>query len=153
MKVMGRMLSLNGGESPNGPEAQAVRAQPLPASNSFGLRRAVANRLGEFKWKIESVDTDPVRRIGFLFALAYLFARFSFISEGVLTFTGIPLYMNYWTGPPALIALLLCGGLKRGMQHKGAILLLLFAFWMAAAVPTSHWPGGSFGRVMGYLKY
>ena len=112
MKIMGKMLSLGGGDRPRGPEAAAPKTRwmpaakpvktsiqgpgvgPLPAPNSFGLRRAIVNRVSGLTWKMDSVDFDPVRRIAFYFALAFLFARFSFLAEAVSALFKISLYMN-----------------------------------------------------------
>ncbi len=117
------------------------------------MRRAIVNRVSGLTWKMNNVDFDPVRRITFYFALAFLFARFSFLAESVSAIFKISLYMNYWTAIPAIIGLFLCGGIARAVSYRAAIFQILFVVWMGLAVPTSYWPGASFGRTMVYLQY
>ena len=153
MKVMGRMLSLNGGDGIKAKLRPEAAVAAPPAAKARGLRQVVASRLEDFRWLSSDVDSNPARRIGFLFGLAFLFARFSYVGEGVGAIFGVPIYANYWTALPAIVAVILCGGLARSLGHRGAILIMLFAFWMVLAVPTSFWPGGSFARVKGYLQF
>lgn len=133
----------------------------MSAPASGGMRNTVNNMVsavrgalpGPISGAFDLPTHDPVRSIGLLFAIGFLFARFSFVSEGVMEILHVPLYMNYWTAPMALIALLLSGGLGRALTYRGAIFMVLFAFWMALTIPTSSWPGGSMSRVQSYLQF
>jgi O-antigen ligase len=154
------MLSLGSGGKPR-PVESVVPHSPPPALTPTPVVRGgfqqpmarMASAVGNFTWRTDSFDLDPIRRMGFLFALAFLFARFSYMAEAVANIAHVQIYMNYWTGGPAILLLLLSGGLRRGLSYKAAVLVVVFAFFMAASIPTSHWPGGSFGRVKGYLMY
>lgn len=150
------MLSLNGGGKPS----MAIPSMPRPAGTSVGSTAQTARggaspgyqAGGGFGWKQEAIDTDSLRRVGLFFALLFLFARFSYLPEAFVYRTGVPLMMNYWTGIPAFIALLLSGGIQRSVKHAGAVLVFLLIGCIAASVPTSHWPGGSFGVLTSYIK-
>jgi len=95
---------------------------------------------------------NPLRKLGLYFALATLFVRFSVLPEAIFFHTGVNTYLLYIVAPPALLLMLITGGAFRTFRRREPVLLVLFLLWMVAAVPTSHWPGGSLARVISYAR-
>jgi O-antigen ligase len=95
---------------------------------------------------------NGLRRFGFYCALTLIFLRYSFLSDYLTYLTGKETYVLYIFGPPALIAFLWAGGLRRTFRETGPKLWLAFTVWMFLGVPFSVWRGASFGLSVAYIK-
>lgn len=93
-----------------------------------------------------------LRRFGFYCTVALVFLRFSFLAEYIKHLTGKDLYVLYIFGPPALVALLSSGGLRRTFREKGPKIWLGFLVWMCLSVPFSLWRAGSLQALQNYAK-
>src|SRR5690606_29128727 len=81
--------------------------------------------------------SNPTRKFAFWFVLGVVFVRFSIIQEAALYLLGVNLYLLYFFSIPALIGVVLTGGLARTFSARAVYLWFGFALWMAAAVPFS----------------
>jgi O-antigen ligase len=97
-------------------------------------------------------ETSGLRGIAFAAGLAMIFARFAILPELIVTVLHADLYVLYLIGPPALVGVLLTGGLQRTYRGLPAKLWTAFFIWMALAVPTSSWAGASATKTLGYLR-
>jgi hypothetical protein len=102
------------------------------------------------QWR-SSVD-NGLRRFGFYFALMLIFFRFSTLHEALSILVGHPLYLLYVVGPPALIALVVTGGIPRTLKSRAALCWIGFLACLIVDIPFSSWPGGSLQFVYTYLK-
>jgi len=98
------------------------------------------------------LKNDSIRKIGFYFALAFVFFRFSLLHELLTAKLGFNTYILYLIGPPALLLLLMTGGLPRALRSRTAWCWLLFTIWMAACVPFSFWRAGSLTITSSYIR-
>ena len=90
--------------------------------------------------------------IGFALAAAAVFVRFGNLHEILTVMVGAKLYLLYLFVLPALLAVVLTGGLRRVFEGRPAIYWTGFALWIALAIPFSTWRGGSVETFIGYLK-
>jgi len=97
-------------------------------------------------------DLSANSSIAFKFALIFVFLRFSYLHEVFRSLTGLNSYMLYMFGPPPILAVIFCGGLRRTFREKAPRFWLAFAVWMILAVPFSAWKGGSFTEAMSYVR-
>jgi O-antigen ligase len=95
---------------------------------------------------------NPLRRLALFFGLAYIFVRYSMAHEMLTYLVGINLRLVYLTAPVALLGVLMTGGIRRTMSHKGAWCWVGLTIWMILSVPFSSWRGGSIDVVSGFLK-
>ena len=86
---------------------------------------------------------NPARKMGLLAAYAFFFLRFTDLSTIIATKTGSSNYLLYFAAFPALLGLLLSGGLRRAFRLKTSWYLLGFLVLMAIASVFSTWMGGS----------
>jgi O-antigen ligase len=92
-----------------------------------------------------------LRKIGCVLTLITVFVRFTGIHEWIATYTG-DTYILYFLVPPALIAMLASGGLRRALQWNLARYWLGFAAWLVLGIPFSSYKTGSLLMVGGYLR-
>jgi O-antigen ligase len=90
--------------------------------------------------------------IGFALAAAAVFVRFGNLHEILTVMVGAKLYLLYIFVLPALLAVVLTGGLRRVFEGRPTIYWTGFALWIALAIPFSTWRGGSVETFIGYLK-
>jgi O-antigen ligase len=123
------------------PTPQAAATQPLvtlpPVANVPAAKPATC-----FTPPQESVSA--VQSVGFFIVLAYVFARFSLISEITTFGLGYNLYIIVIVGPLAALATIVTGGIRRFLLAPPAYFLIGFMLWLVVAVPFSTWHGGSF---------
>jgi len=93
-----------------------------------------------------------MRSFAFKCALVLVFLRFSFLPETIAYLTGINTYVLYLFGPPALLGVVACGGLKRAFRYAPARFWLAFVVYMVLAVPFSSWRGDSIMVVQSYIR-
>ncbi|HEX8986291.1 MAG TPA: O-antigen ligase family protein, partial [Bryobacteraceae bacterium] len=128
-------------------------AQTIPAKTRPGAAAAVsAPRPGPGVGLFENDINNTLRRLAFRVGLAVVFLRFSLL-QALLTGTiHVNLRLLYIFGLPALVGVVLSGGLRRSFQGRLAWYWVGYAAWMAAAVPFSMWKGGSASLVFGFLR-
>jgi O-antigen ligase len=108
--------------------------QPVPAA-------AVQAPAPDGEW--ESAEANPVRRLLFYFALAAIFIRFSVIHEALAAGLNLNLYLLYLVMPPALLGVLITGGIRRTLRARSALYWVAFLLWICLATVFSSWRGGS----------
>jgi len=83
----------------------------------------------------------PLRRAGFLFALAYVFIEFSSVHELIAMATGVKPYILIVVTVPMMLLVLGSGGFQRTLRCPVAKYWIGFAMWMIISVPFSSWRG------------
>lgn len=104
----------------------------------------------DLQW--ESDRTNPIRRIAFFFALAAIFIRFSVIHEALAVVLNLNLYLLYIVMPPAIVGVVITGGIRRTLAARANWYWLAFLAWLLLAVPFSAWVGGSAIHVLTYAR-
>ena len=107
---------------------------------------AVAQNLRNPRWRdpvhaparAVAEPDSALRRIGLYSAVGYLFVRFTFLHEILALTLGLHSYLPPLFGIPALIGVILGGGLQRALRQKTTLLWLMFAVWLIVTVPFSY---------------
>ncbi len=97
-------------------------------------------------------EANPFRRFFLFCALATLFIRLSVLPEVIAYLTNVNTYLLYFVAPPALVGVVLMGGIRRIFRSKASLLWMAFFAWMVIATPFSSWRGGSTQRVLDYAR-
>jgi O-antigen ligase len=92
------------------------------------------------------------RKFAFYFGLGLIFLRFSYLHELLTVLLRFNLYPLYVVGPPAILGVMLSGGLRRTFRARSAWYWTAFFVWIALATPFSIWKGGSAGLFYVYAK-
>ena len=124
--------------------------RPLPVQLPPAMRPAPAGAAPS-----NAPDPSATTALGRFFlycALATLFVRLTVLPEVIAYYTGANSYLLYLVAPPAVIGVLLTGGLRRAFRTKAPYLWMGFFAWMVIATPFSSWRGGSVDRVVAYGK-
>jgi O-antigen ligase len=100
----------------------------------------------------DSDIANPLRKLAFFSALAYIWVRYSMMHEMITYITGVNPKIVYLLAPPTFIGIALSGGIRRTLQQRAAWYWIPLTLWMILAVPFSSWKGGSVDVVMGFLK-
>lgn len=100
----------------------------------------------------EADQMSPIRQAGFFLALIFLFIRLTALHELIADRLGFNTYVLYLFGPPAILCMLLSGGLQRSFRWLPAYLWLGFLLFLYLSVPLSIWRGGSFKLVTTYTR-
>lgn len=126
-------------------------ARALPAGDNPGAQSAPPPRQAiDPQWDADVAN--PARRVCFFFAVGLIFIRFSMIHEALGYYLQVNLYLLYIFGPPALLGVVLTGGLRRLLRGRAPLYWLGFTAWMAVAAVFSEWPGGSVPVWIDYVK-
>ena len=96
--------------------------------------------------------TDPVQAVAFGLGLVLLFLRTSMLHEIQTATMGINLRLLYIFGLPALLGVVLAGGIQRCLRCRTAWYWMGFAVCMALSVPTSVWKMGSAILFLTYVR-
>jgi O-antigen ligase len=95
---------------------------------------------------------SAARKIAFWFGVGLVFVRFSMLNELFSYIGGHNFYLLYVFGIPALVGLVVSGGIARVLRERAGILWLCFGAWAVIAIPFSIWRGGSAHTVWPYWK-
>ena len=95
---------------------------------------------------------NPGNPVAFYAALALIFLRFSLLHETVAFYTGTNTYILYLFAIPALLGVVLTGGVQRTLAARPAKYWLAFVFWLFLTVPFSFWRGESASYALNYLR-
>ena len=96
--------------------------------------------------------SNPVETIAFGVGLVLLFLRTSMIHQLQPVLMGFNLRLLYVFGLPALLGVVVVGGVQRSFRRRPAFYWAGFAVWMAVATPFSAWRMGSVILFTGYLR-
>jgi hypothetical protein len=99
-----------------------------------------------------NADNSPLRILALGLAVCLLFLRFSMLHQIQTRLMGVNLRLLYIVGIPALVGLVLAGGLQRSFKGRPAYYYTAYAMWMAIAVPFSSWKGGSTQLLWTFLR-
>ncbi len=92
-------------------------------------------------------ETERIRRGAFRLGAFLLFLRVSYLHEIETYLTRVNLRLLYIFGMPAILGIVIAGGLRRALRGWPAYCWVAYAGWIALSIPFSSWVGGSF-RVM-----
>jgi O-antigen ligase len=95
---------------------------------------------------------NPLRKLGFYLALAFIFCRFSLFGELVSTTLNFDPHVARILGIPVVVLALFTGGLRRVLRSRLAYAWLGLAVWMTLSAPLSFWPGGSVSLILSYVR-
>jgi O-antigen ligase len=95
---------------------------------------------------------NPARLFGFVALLGLVLVRFSMLHQLLTYVLHVNLLLLYLFGLPALLGMVLSGGIGRAFRSRAGVLYTGYALWMVAAVPFSSWRGGSAGTAFTYLR-
>jgi len=95
---------------------------------------------------------SPLRLFAFSLSAALLFLRISMLHQIQTRLMGANLRLLYLVGLPALLGLLLAGGIPRSFRGRPAYYYTGYAIWITIAVPFSSWRGGSAMLLWSFLR-
>lgn len=95
---------------------------------------------------------NPARLFGFAALLGLVLVRFSMLHQLLTYVLHVNALLLYLFGVPALLGMVLSGGIQRAFRGRPAIFYTAYALWMVVAVPFSSWRGGSARTALGYLR-
>ena len=89
-------------------------------------------------------QADVLQTVTFYMALATAFIKFAMLQEIQTYVMGFKGYLLYIFGVPALLGILLTGGLRRVTVGRTAFYWLAFGVWIVVCIPFSSWRSDSF---------
>ena len=90
--------------------------------------------------------------MGLRAAYAFFFLRFTDLHQILTAMTGFNNYLLYLFGIPAVLGVLLSGGIQRAFRLRSSRYLLAFVILMSVASVFSTWIGGSIPFTLAYLR-
>ena len=120
--------------------AQAAVSVPVAVPSTPALSAALKEEIN-----------NPMRRMGMVLSLVFIFLRFSQLHELMTYMFGFNTYILYFCGPPAIALAIFSGGLRRVFSSRIAWMWAGFVLWMLLSTPFSFWRGESialFGKYM-----
>ena len=102
---------------------------------------------------VENIEGDSLRKLAFRAGVAMLFLRVAVLPELLAAVLHINTYILYLVGPPAIVGVVLTGGLGRTFRHRAAWMWLCFFCWMILSAPFSSWIGDSVNGIKGYAEF
>lgn len=97
-------------------------------------------------------EDNPIRALAFKMGLALVFLRFSLLHQLLTVLLGVNLYLLYVVGVPALVGLVVSGGIQRTFRGRPAVYLVGFAVCLVMVTPFSYWKGGSASLLLSYFR-
>jgi hypothetical protein len=99
----------------------------------------------------DSASPNLFQRLGFGFALLFIFLRFSFLHEFVFAKLGWNIHPIIILGSLSYLCTVLSGRFTSGFRSRITWMWLGFAFWMGLATATSWWRGASVPLYLAFL--
>jgi hypothetical protein len=99
-----------------------------------------------------SDQADPIRKVAFQLGVCLLFLRVSNLHQVLVFLTGVNLRLLYVVGLPALLGVLVGGGVKRAFRGRPTYYWAGFSVWMTLAVPFSIYIRGSLNCLEDFLR-
>lgn len=106
----------------------------------------------QFRQAEDAEVQNPARILGLAAALCLVLVRFGMLHELFTYAFGVRLFLQYVFGLPALLALVVSGGLRRTFQARTAYFWTAYALWMFVAAPFSSWKGASVRLAWAYFR-
>jgi hypothetical protein len=134
-------------------DTRKLRVATLPPRDPTSWARPQAApviSVEEANWEI--ARNNPIRRLAFNLALAFIFLRFSMLHEVLQVVTGLDTHLITIVGYPVVLLTMLSGGVGRTLRGRPTRYWLGFTAWLLIAIPFSSWIGGSFFTVMAFMK-
>jgi O-antigen ligase len=133
------------GGSVTNPAVTAPAARP-------SLIQTPERRLGNKATVRQSELDNPLRKLGFYLALAFIFCRFSLFGELVATTLHFDPHVARILGIPVIALAFLTGGLQRVLRSRLSYAWLGLTIWMVLSAPLSYWPGGSASLILSFVR-
>lgn len=99
-----------------------------------------------------SASESPAMAAAFGMGICLVFLRFSMLHQIQTRTMGFNLYLLYIVAIPAMLGLVVAGGLQRSFRGRPTYYWLGFVMWFALATPFSSWRGSSTGLLMMFLR-
>jgi len=128
-----------------GPSASATIPAPRLSQAQTPSRRSGASHR-------QADVNNPLRKLGFYLAIAFIFCRFTLLGELVLTKLNFDPHLIRIIGIPTVVLAVITGGLWPVLRSRLALTWLGLLIWMSLSAPLSFWPGGSSSLILNYLK-
>jgi len=105
----------------------------------------------------QALRQDPqidsvLRRVGLYFLLGLLVLFYTRLHETLAAHYQFSNHLLYVFSVPALVGLVLSGGLRRAFSERAIFYWSAFVVWMVVSIPFSVWRGGSFNTVFDFLR-
>lgn len=126
----------------------ATSSIPYPAS--FRQAKAGPDTVIDPLWA--AAEANPIRKQFFYLSLLYVFLRFSLMHEAFAILTGVNIRPALLLGLPAVVGVLVTGGLGRILRSRIGWMWMGFALMMVLSTPFSTWKGGSVEHITMYFK-
>jgi O-antigen ligase len=95
---------------------------------------------------------NPTRILAFGVGLCLVLTRFGMLHQMETFLLGVNLRLLYLFGIPALLGVLLSGGIQRSFRGRPAYYFTGYLLWMGLAVPFSTWRGDSLQQFISYAR-
>ncbi len=99
-----------------------------------------------------SAPFDAMRRMALSMGLVMVFLRFSMLHQLQAHTMGFNLRLLYIFGIPAILGVLVAGGIQRSFRSRPTIYWLLFVLWLFPATLFSSWKIASATLLLAYLR-
>ena len=100
----------------------------------------------------EEAASSGSHKIALAFTLMFVFLRFSFVHEFIMSKIGFDSHLLLIVGGLAVFTALLAGSLFTSFSHRICLVWVAFAACLCIATTTSIWKGGSFAVLFPYLR-
>ena len=100
----------------------------------------------------DSSISDPIRKAAFRLGVILLFLRFSMLHQTISYVLHFNPRLLYVVGIPALIGVILAGGIKRAFRGRPTYYWVGFALCLVISLPFSAWKGGSAHWLTSYFR-
>ena len=126
--------------------------QPVIPANPAG--RVIPANVAGFQPFSEQADIEnPARKLGYAFALAVVFVRYSLLHEVLSYYSNFNFRILYLVSIPAALCLFGSGSfVQRAFSPRAAKYWLAFVVWLFICVPFSTWRGDSATYALTYLR-
>jgi len=124
----------------------------IPQPNRFGSGLARAQAVEPALPKLVPGHGDPIQRMALYLGLGLIFIQFTVLPQLTAYIFHTNLYLLYLVGVPAIVAMVLNGGIAKSFRARPAYYWTGFGCWMAVATPFSSWRGGSALFCFGYWR-
>lgn len=95
---------------------------------------------------------DVLRAVTFYMGLALILCKFGVLQE-IQTYTmHFKLYLLYIFGIPAILGVIVAGGIRRGLAARTAYYWVGFSIWLLVCVPFSSWRARSFMMARNFIR-
>jgi O-antigen ligase len=144
-------VALQAPAAPAKPPVAAVQ-RPSPPPGIFALTPGARFPRPLIDPRRQADLANPMRRIGFYFAIAFVFVRFGMVHEALAFYLNVQTHLIPILGIPCALAMVASGGIRRTLYSRSAFFWLAMTVWLLLATAFSSWHGGSFALISGYVR-